>query len=194
MRKLFVLVSLVFLSLSCYAQSNNKALLSLDFSYSLTSFLSHGWGIGLNYERSLFDYLSLKGNFGHMTLTTDIDDVYCTSVHISVFANYYPLGGNLDKLYIGIGSGCDFMNYFGGGDLPLTTKDTLIHIKPHLGWKFNISKIFMIDVSTGYKFLISETQNYENIRDYVNAGLNFGFGFKILFNQIKKEKQDEQVN
>jgi len=191
-RLLIILISIFFFSIPCHAEesslqedkSNNNSMLSLDLSYSLTSILSHGWGVGLNYERSIFDYLSLKGNFGHMTLTTGIDDVFCTSVHISIFIFFYPLGSGLDKLYIGVGNGCDFMNYFGKGNLPPTTQDILIHVTSQLGWKFNVLKFLIIDISIGYKFIITETQNYINISDYVNTGFNFGLGFKILFNQI----------
>ena len=183
-RKILVSLSMFLISLPCQAQTNNREFFSLDLSYSLTSILNHGLGIGINYERSLLDYLSIKGNFGHMTLTTSIDDVYSTSVHISLYVNYYPLGGGLDKLYISAGGGCDFMNYFGKGNLPPTTQDILIHITPQLGWKFNVLRFLIIDVSVGYKYLIYETQNYEDIRDFVNSGFNFGLGFKILFNQI----------
>jgi hypothetical protein len=181
-----MLPMIVLASLPCYAQTGRDNLFSLDLSYLLTSFKNQGWGIGLNYEKRLFGYLSVMGNFGHMTFLTGIEDVYCTSVHFSVFANYYPLGNGLDKLYIGVGNGCDFMNYFGDGELPCTTGDTLIHITPKIGWKFNILEFFMIDIPTGYKFLVASTQNYNAIENYVNVGLCFGISFKILFNSLKK--------
>jgi hypothetical protein len=178
---------IVLSSFPCYAQESRNNLFSLDLSYSLTGLKNQGWGIGLKYEKKLLNHLSVMGNFGHMTFLTDINDVYCTSVHFSVFANYYPLGNGLDKLYISVGNGCDFMNYFGKGELPHTTLDTLIHITPKVGWKFNILKYFMIDISTGYKYLITSTQNYNEIENYVNSGLCFGINFKILFSGLNKE-------
>jgi hypothetical protein len=75
-----------------------------------------------------------------MTFLTGIEDVYCTSVNISLFVNYYPFGNGLDKLYIGLGGGCDFMNYFGGGEIPSNAEDTLIFITPRIGWKYNAGK------------------------------------------------------
>ena len=170
----------------CQAQSNIDRLLSMDLSYSLTGFLNHGWGIGINYEKKLFDFLSVKANVGHMTFLTGIKDVYNTSVSLSVFANYYPLSSGLDKLYVGVGGGSDFMNYFGSGELPLTHKDTLIHITPQMGWKFNVLPFLMIDVSSGYKFIISGTRNYREIKDYVNPGFRFGVNFQLFFRNLKK--------
>jgi hypothetical protein len=175
----------LFLSLPCQAQTDNDNLFSLDLSYALTGLLNQGGGIGLNFEKKLFDYLSVKGNFGHMTFLTSIKNVYNTSVSISLSANYYPLSNGLDKLYIGAGAGCDFMNYFGSGKLPDTNKDTLIHITPQLGWKFNVLRFLMIDVSTGYKFIIVNSGNYQDIKDYVNPGFRFGLNFLIFLNKLK---------
>lgn len=179
-----VILPMIYLSMPNQAYARNDNLLALDLSYSLTSLLNHGWGVGLNYERNIFDFFSFKGNFGHMTFLTSINNVYCTSVHISLFANYYPLGGGLDKSYIGIGNGCDFMNYFGNGELPDNNQDILIHITPQTGWKFKVMEYLMIDVSIGYKFIISDTQNYRKIKDYVNDGLRFGLNFHIFLPYI----------
>jgi hypothetical protein len=117
---------------------------------------------------------------------TGIEDVYCTSVNISLFVNYYPFGNGLDKLYIGLGNGCDFMNYFGGGEVPSNAEDTLIFVTPRIGWKFIIGKYFMIDISAGYKFVVVDAYNYSEIKNYTNAGPQFGLGFKIFFK--KKEE------
>jgi hypothetical protein len=112
-------------------------------------------------------------------------------IYLSLFANYYPLGKGLDKSYIGIGTGCDFMNYFGKGELPNTSQDALVHITPQTGWKFHAMDFLMIDVSTGYKFVITNEQNYSEIKKYVNDGLRFGLNFLILFNPLKKKIIDQ---
>jgi hypothetical protein len=159
-------------------------LFSLDLGYSLTGFTNSGWGAGLNYEQKLLDYLSVKGGIGHMTFQTDIDDVYCTSVNVSLFAAYYPFAGGLDKLYTSVGCNADFMNYFGSGTLNNGTddyEDTLISIIPVTGWKWHILKHLMIDMRVGYKFIIQDAANYANIKKYVNEGLQFGIGFNILW-------------
>jgi hypothetical protein len=182
----FMMPMFFLLSFPCHAQTGHDNLLSLDVSYALTGLLNQGWGIGLSYEKKAFDWLSFTGIFGHMTFLTDRKNVYCTSVNISLFANYYPLSNGLDKLYVSVGNGCDFMNYFGNGELPVTANDTLIHITPLLGWKFNVTNFLMIDISTGYKFIIIGLSDYKEIQDYVNPGFRFNLGFKLLFREMKR--------
>jgi hypothetical protein len=179
---------LLLFSIPCQAQVEHDNLFSLDIAYSLTGLFNQGWGIGLSFEKKAVDWLSFTGIFGHMTFLTGIKNVYCTSVSLSLFSNYYPLSNGLDKLYVSTGIGCDFMNYFGSGELPETANDTLIHITPLLGWKFNVLKFLMIDVSAGYKFIIIGSENYSKIKDYVNPGFRFNLGLRILFKELKKER------
>ncbi|GMO56546.1 MAG: hypothetical protein Ta2A_01850 [Treponemataceae bacterium] len=142
---------------------------------------NQGWGLGVKYERSLFDYFSVKGGFGHMTFRTDIEDVNCASVSISLFVNYYPFGKDLDKLYIGIGTGTDFMNYFGDGIVP--EGDVLISVTPIVGYKFNLKPV-LIDVSVGYKFVVNRSSNYNGADSYVNQGIQLGLGFNLHLKEI----------
>jgi hypothetical protein len=125
-----------------------------------------------------------------MTFLTGIEDVYCTSVNISLSFNYYPFRNGLDKLYIGLGSGGDFMHYFGKGKAPANAEDILISLTPRMGWKFSILKYFMMDISTGYKFIIVDVDNYQEIKTYTAVGFQFGFGFKIFLDKAGKESRD----
>jgi len=50
----------------------------------------------------------------------------------------------------------------------------------------------MIDVSIGYKFIIASTQNYNEIKNYVNPGFRFGLNFSIFLNKITRGNKDEQ--
>ena len=176
----------------CQAQSANDHLLSLDLSYLLTGLANQGGGIGLNYEKKLLNHLTAKGNVGHMTFATGIDNVYNTSVSTSLFVYYYPISAWLDKLYIGAGNGCDFMNYFGGGELPPSARDTLIHITPQIGWKLQMLRFVMLDISAGYKCVVYNTHNYNDIKQYVNPDLRIGLAFMLLFGEIKKGKNHEK--
>ena len=191
-----VIVALMFIMLSplCEAQTEHDNLFSLDLSYALTGLLNQGGGIGLSFEKKLMDWLSFTGIFGHMTFLTSIENVYCTSVSISLFSNYYPLSNGLDKLYLSAGGGCDFMNYFGRGNLPENEDDTIIFITPQAGWKFNVSKYLMIDASAGYKFIIDNTENYEKIKDYVNPGMRINLGIKIFLSEIVNSYRERRVN
>ncbi|MDR1468477.1 MAG: hypothetical protein LBT00_04225 [Spirochaetaceae bacterium] len=176
-----LLFALFFLSPSLsHAQTEINHLLSLDLAYPIIGLLNKGWGIGIGYEEKIRAFLSVKGTFGHMTFLTGVEDMYCTSVNISLFVNYYPFGEGLNKLYIGLGNGTDFMHYFGGGKIPPDTKDVLIFITPRIGWKFIIKKYGMIDLSAGYKLVFADGYNYREIKDYTYAGLQFGLGFKLF--------------
>jgi hypothetical protein len=188
-----VVILLLLLAPFCGAQEKEAIdrIFSLDIvSYALTGMLNKGWGMGLSYERKIVDRFSIKGTFGHMTFLTGMSDVYCASVHVAAFLNYYPLSGGFDKLYVSLGNGCDFMQYFGDGDLPEPAKDTLISLTPKLGWKLFAARWLMFDVSAGYKFIIVDSGNYRNIRDYANIGFQFGFGFKLFLNRAGKDGED----
>jgi hypothetical protein len=184
--RLFILVTALFMTTPVFAETGIDHLLGLDLAYSLTGALNHGWGIGLSYEEKITRFLSVKGTFGHMAFLTGIEDMYCASVHISLFANYYPFGNGLDKLYIGLGNGCDFMNYFGGEEVPPDAEDVLISFTPRTGWKFFAGNRIMLDISAGYKLVIADASHYHEVKKYTGAGPQFGLGFKIFFK--KKEE------
>jgi len=191
MKRIIFFIPAVFcFSFLLQAQENIESRFSVDFSYSLTALVNHGWGIGLGYEMYLLDCLSVKGGLGHMTVMTGIDEVYNTSVGVSFFINYFPFNNIFDKFYFSAGSGCDFMNYFGDGELPPTKQDTLIHVTPQIGWKFYILKYLIIDASAGYKFIIYNTQNYYDVQKYINPGFQFGIGIKFLFRTFINEVLD----
>jgi hypothetical protein len=92
--------------------NNLKTIFSLETRYLLSGIQNNGWGLGFSVEQKIFNYFSIKGTFLHTTFTTDVEGVDCTSVGLSLFANYYPFGRGLDLLYMGTGSGIDFLNYF----------------------------------------------------------------------------------
>ncbi|MDR1231661.1 MAG: hypothetical protein LBK61_09700 [Spirochaetaceae bacterium] len=182
-----LLVPLFFMAPLSYAETGGTDrgatidhLLTLDAAYAVTGLLNQGWGMGLSFEEKIGAFLSVKGTLGHMTFLTGIDEMYCTSVNIALFVHYYPFGGGLDKLYLGVGNGCDFMNYFGGGDVPPDAEDTLLFITPRIGWKFIMGSSFLLDVSAGYKWVMVDAHHYPEIKKYTYAGPQFGLGFKIL--------------
>ncbi|MDR2491496.1 MAG: hypothetical protein LBD20_08870 [Spirochaetaceae bacterium] len=145
-----------------------------------------GGGIGANYEHTLFRYFSIKGGLGHMTFKTSLDDVYCTSVDVSLFLNVYPFGEGLSKLYFGIGNGADFMNYFGSGALPETGKDVVIFLTPHIGYKLYCFKYIIFDLNIGHRINIISSNNYYNVYEYLKPGIQFNLGINILLSKIVK--------
>ena len=183
-RSLLLAALYLFFAPLCRAQSQIDNVLSLDFSYLITGVLNQGWGIGLGYEKKLADYVSVKGAWGHMTFLTNDADRFCTSVSISLFLNYYPLGSGLDKLYVAAGSSADFMNYFGSGVEPASGNDVLLSVIPRAGWKFSPFRFALFDIFVGYKFIIASSENYSDIKDYVNEGIQFGVGTKFFLKEL----------
>lgn len=149
-----------------------KYIFSLDTNFTMTALKNYGFGIGINYEHKLTNFLSIKPGIGHMVCFSDITTV---TVGLQLFLNYYPLSDGLDKLYIGLGNGCDFIMYI--NDVP---QDTVISLTPLLGWKWKVLPFLMIEPFTGWKFFVLKTNNYENIDRYLNEGFQWGLSFKIF--------------
>jgi len=140
-----------------FAQTDElKYIFSLDTNFTMTALKNYGFGIGINYEHKLTDFLSIRPGFGHMVCFSDITTV---TVGIQLFLYYYPLSNGLDKLYVGLGNGCDFLMYIND-----TPQDTVISLTPLLGWKF---------------FLV-KTENYDKVDRYLNKDFQWGLGFKLF--------------
>ena len=154
-----------------------KYILSLDTGLTITALKNLGFGIGVNYEHKLTDFLSIKPGFGHMACFSDITVL---TVNLQLFFNYYPLSNGLDKLYVGLGCGTDFIMYL--DDVP---QDTVISITPLLGWKWKALKFLMIEPFIGWKFYILETNNYEKVKNYSNNGLQWGINIKLFLQNRK---------
>lgn len=186
--------AIIFCAAAAYPAENTglrtepRTIFSLETGYLFTGIQNNGWGLGFSLEHEVFDFLSVKGTFSHMTFTTSVDDVYCTSVGLSLYANYYPFGRGLDLLYIGAGSGIDFLNYFGTGNVPAVPKDTVISAMPVIGWKQNFPEFTfsrfavgsMIDVYSGWQFVVSNTGNLPDDTDYTSRGWLFGVKVKVF--------------
>lgn len=155
-------------------------ILSLDANFTITALKNLGVGFGVNYEQKLTDFLSIKPGLGHMACFSDITAI---TVDIKLFTNYYPLSGGLNKLYIGIGSICDFIMYRTDKNIP---QDVAISIITVLGWKWRITSFLMIDPFIGWKFFVMKTDNYLNVDNYLNGG--FQWGINVLFFSANRKK------
>ena len=156
-----------------------KSILSLDTDISITALNNFGWGLGLNYERKLNDFLSIKPGFGHMACFSDI---IVTTVNIKFLSHYYPLSGGLDKLYIGTGVGGDFIMYDNNTAIQ---GDEAVSLMATIGWKWKALPYLMIDPSIGWKFYVHKTENHEEVGKYLNSGFQWGMGLKFIFMRNK---------
>jgi hypothetical protein len=157
-----------------------KYIISLDTNFTIIALKNLGFGIGVNYEQKLTDFLSIKSGLGHMVCFYDTPVV---TVDLQLFSYYYPLSNGLDKLYIGFGSGCDFIMYPSNKEIP---QDIAISLMPMVGWKWKMTSFLMIEPFVGGRFYIMKTENYVNVDNYLNSGFQWGMNFRLFFNNIKK--------
>jgi len=157
-----------------------KYILSFDTDISMTALKNYGWGLGVNYERKLTEFLSIKPGFGHMTCFSDIT---VTTVNLKLLSHYYPLSNGLDKLYTGAGVGCDFVMYNNNTAIPQDDNVSLLAI---IGWKWKILPHLMIDPSIGWKLYVHQTDNHKDVGKYLNDGFQWGVGLKLFFQNRKK--------
>jgi len=164
-----------------------KHIFSLDTDFIVTAVKNVGYGVGINYEHKLTDFLSVKSGFGHMVCFSDIIVV---TVGINLFFNYYPLSDGLDKLYIGVGNGCDFLMYPEDDNMP---EDTAIFLMPILGWKWKAKSYLMIEPYVGWKFYIMETNNYKEANNYLNYDFQWGINLKFFLKNKWFTRNREKV-
>lgn len=162
----------------------SKSLFSLDFGYLGMGLKNNGWGLGLSYEQSFFNYFAAKGSFSHMTLYPDQVDFAVTTVGIKLEALFYPFGSGLEKFYLGFGSGSDFLMYDtkdeNGGEM----KDTIITIYPEIGWKQNFSDFVIADIFFGYRILLNDPKNLSYDLNLVDSGVKYGARLKFNLRKI----------
>jgi hypothetical protein len=154
-----------------------KYLFSLDTSYTMIALQYSGFGLGINYEHKLTDFLSIKIGFGQIVCFSDITVV---TIDQQLYLYYYPLNNGLDKLYIGLGNGGNlflYPNYQNKGNV---SEDAAISITAIVGWKWRVFKYLMIDPFIGWQYNIKITENYEKFDNYLNDGFQWGINFKIL--------------
>lgn len=159
-----------------------KSIFSFDSGYLGTGLKNNGWGFGISYERSIFDYLAMKGNFSHMTMFAKNIETRVTTVGIRLEALFYPFGSGLDKLYLGFGGGTDFLMYIDKESEG--SKDTIITVYPEIGWKQNFLNYLMVDVFFGYRILVNEPSLFSWQADLVDSGVEYGIRIKFNLKEI----------
>ncbi len=204
MLKKIVLFAAIFLFIECFVFSENivenensedsakselyensffgNSIFSFDLGYLREGLKNNGWGLGLSYERNIFNYFAMKGSFSHMTFSSKSIDSRITTVGIKLEALAYLFGSGLDKLYIGFGGGTDFLMYIDKKDE--NEKDTVITIYPELGWKQNIFNFMMVDIFCGYRILMNKPSDLSWQADLVENGFEYGLRLKFNLGKI----------
>jgi hypothetical protein len=118
-----------------------KYLFSLYPSYTKIALRYSGFGIGINYEHKLTNFLSIKLGFGQMFCFSEI-----TILTIDQQLYYYLLGKGLNKLYIGLGHGGNLFLYPNYTNEDNASVYAAISITPVEEWKWKILNYFITSV------------------------------------------------
>ena len=161
------------------------SIFSLDLGYLGTGLKNNGWGLGFSYETEVMRYLAFKGGLSHMTLNpTDLNRIVIT-VGAQLEAHFYPFGRGLDWLYLGAGSGTDFIIYKNDSGPGGRQRDFLATVIGKVGWKQNFFGYVMADMFVGYKFPINKaTIDFSNA--ITRHGLEYGIKLRLNLPVIAK--------
>lgn len=180
-KKCFVALLLFFtLSLPSFSQvQNKKQIFSLETEYLAKGLKNNGWGIGFSYERELFHGMAVKGGLSHMTMWMKNPSLILTSVEVTGDILYYPFLRGLDWLYFGGQCKTGFFMYDGSSVLEENSQDCVISLYPLIGWKQSFVDIVMIDVFSGYRFVVNPQDQKGVIKDQVKNAFEYGLKVKI---------------
>ena len=180
-KKCFVALLLFFtLLLSSFSQSQNKKqIFSLETEYLAKGLKNNGWGIGFSYERELFHGMAVKGGLSHMTMWMKNPSLILTSVEVTGDILYYPFLRGLDWLYFGGQCKTGFFMYDGSSISEENNQDCVISLYPLIGWKQSFVDIVMIDVFSGYRFVVNPQDQKGVIKDQVKNAFEYGLKVKI---------------
>ena len=180
-KKCFVALVIFFtLLLSSFSQSQNKKqIFSLETEYLAKGLKNNGWGIGFSYERELFHGMAVKGGLSHMTMWMKNPSLILTSVEVTGDILYYPFLRGLDWLYFGGQCKTGFFMYDGSSVSEENSQDCVISLYPLIGWKQSFVDIVMIDVFSGYRFVVNPQDQKGVIKDQVKNAFEYGLKVKI---------------
>ena len=182
MKKRCFVALLIFFAfvLPSFSQSQNKKqIFSLETEYLAKGLKNNGWGIGFSYERELFHGMAVKGGLSHMTMWMKNPSLILTSVEVTGDILYYPFLRGLDWLYFGGQCKTGFFMYDGSSVLEENSQDCVISLYPLIGWKQSFVDIVMIDVFSGYRFVVNPQDQKGVIKDQVKNAFEYGLKVKI---------------
>ena len=180
-KKCFVALLMFFaFLLPSFSQSQNKKqIFSLETEYLAKGLKNNGWGIDFSYERELFHGMAVKGGLSHMTMWMKNPSLILTSVEVTGDILYYPFLRGLDWLYFGGQCKTGFFMYDGSSVSEENSQDCVISLYPLIGWKQSFVDIVMIDVFSGYRFVVNPQDQKGVIKDRVKNAFEYGLKVKI---------------
>ena len=114
-----------------------------------------------------------------MTMWMKNPSLILTSVEVTGDILYYPFLRGLDWLYFGGQCKTGFFMYDGSSVLEENSQDCVISLYPLIGWKQSFVDIVMIDVFSGYRFVVNPQDQKGVIKDQVKNAFEYGLKVKI---------------
>jgi len=169
---------------SFFQAQNKKQIFSLETEYLAKGLKNNGWGIGFSYERELFHGMAVKGGLSHMTMWMKNPSLILTSVEITGDILYYPFLRGLDWLYFGGQCKTGFFMYDGSSISEENNQDCVISLCPLIGWKQSFVDIVMVDVFSGYRFVVNPHDQKGIIKDRVKNAFEYGIKVKVSLGKL----------
>ncbi len=174
--------------------SDRTRIFSLDFSALVFGLKRNGWGFGCSFERYLAFHTAFKANIRHCTFVRNGE--LFPSVNFGLAAEYYPLSLSLDKLYLSLGGGFDFLAYT-ADEYGEDAQREFVSLIPELGWKWTVNDYVALDIHAGYKYVFEKQGAVvpSDYGDYLKKGPTAGVGVKVrflkLFRDLRRRKTKE---
>lgn len=174
--------------------SDRTRIFSLDFSALVFGLKRNGWGFGCSFEQYLAFHTAFKANIRHCTFVRNGD--LFPSVNFGLAAEYYPLSLSLDKLYLSLGGGFDYLAYT-ADEYGEDAQREFVSLIPELGWKWTVNDYVALDIHAGYKYVFEKRGAVvpSDYGDYLKKGPTAGVGVKVrflkLFRDLRRRKTEE---
>ena len=174
--------------------SDRKRIFSLGFDALLFSLRRNGWGFGCSFEQYLAFHTAFKANIRHCTFVRNGE--LFPSVNFGLAAEYYPLSLSLDKLYLSLGGGFDYLAYT-ADEYSEDAQREFVSVIPELGWKWTVNDYVALDIHAGYKYVFEKQGAVvpSDYGDYLKKGPTAGVGVKVrflkLFRDLRRRKAEE---
>lgn len=152
-----------------------------DINCKIDWMKNNGWGLGLRYEQYFGKHFAGQVHFGHSTFI--IENNFCPSVSLGLFAKIYPFREGLDGFYIALGGCFDFIAFPLIPNVPEGTRQEYLSVYPFLGYKLRIFKWLSADFFCGYKkvFFNADEEAKKKLESYIGSGVKVGVSLRFHF-------------
>lgn len=119
-----------------------------------------------------------------MTMWMKNPSLILTSVEVTGDILYYPFLRGLDWLYFGGQCKTGFFMYDGYSISEKNNQDCVISLYPLIGWKQSFVDTVMVDVFSGYRFVVNPHDQKGIIKNRVKNTFEYGIKMKVSLGKL----------